>query len=260
MEKTSNEEISSFLKLYNDHGSLRKVSKLSGRSVNTVRKYLKDKVNIKTQEIIKKADLTNEILVGTYVGLWLGDGTQYYDDSYTVKICSNKNQKRLNNFIQEVILKIFNKKSCLIEEKNTNRAYIKLRSKFIYYFVYEYTKNYHEKTLNVELKHPIDNYSNEFLRGILLGLSLSDGHLKINYKFNVISEGLSKNAEEILLKFGFSPKKYIHRRKKYGWNDLHMINLNREDSKKLLKLLDFTLKSINPELNFLNLKNGPAGI
>lgn len=260
MIKIPNEEINLFLKLYEKHGSMRKVSKYSNRSINTVKKYLEGKVKLRSQNIVKKANLTNEILIGTYVGLWMGDGTQYYDNSYTVKFCSNKQQKELNYFIQDVILKIFDKKSCLIEEKNTNRAYIKLRSKFIYYFIYDYTKNYHEKTLNIELKYMLDNYSNEFLMGVLLGLSLSDGHLKKNFKFNVISVGLSDNANEILKRFDFSPKRYVHKRMKYGWNDLYMITLNRGESKELLKLLDFTLKSINPKLNFLNLKNGPAEI
>ena len=96
---------------------------------------------------------------------------------YTVKICSNKRQKKLNKFIQEVISGLFGKNTCLINEKNTNRAYIKFSSKFIYYFIFDYVKIVGNKTRTVRLKNDIETYSTEFLKGVLLGLSLSDGHL-----------------------------------------------------------------------------------
>src|SRR3989344_7976668 len=134
MRKVRIEEINHFLMLYQRYFSLRKVSEHTGRSVNTIKKYLNGHIQLNLKNIVTEANLSSELLIGTYVGLWMGDGIQYYDNSYTVKICSNKQQLKLNKFIQGVVKDIFGKDSCLIEEKNTNRAYIKFHSKFIYNF------------------------------------------------------------------------------------------------------------------------------
>ena len=169
MKNVTSEEINEFLKLYQDSGSLREVSRLTGRSVNTIKKYLIGKIPIKLCPRVSKVNSTDNLLVGVYVGLWMGDGTQYYDNSYVVKFCSNKQQNDLNKFIQDIVFRLFNKQSWLIEDKNTNRAYIKLKSKFIYDFIYSYSSFGTNKTLSVGLKNNINQYSDKFLEGVTDG-------------------------------------------------------------------------------------------
>ena len=71
---------------------------------------------------------------------------------------------------------------------------------------------------------------------------------------------MAGNVRDILILFGFSPKMYIHRREKYGWKDLHMISLNRGESKKVEALLDRVLNSLGCNRSFYELKYEPAGI
>lgn len=260
MKRVNQQEINKFLKLYNKYSSLRKVGNLSGRSVNTVKRHLKGKVNFNVKNIVTKLNSADNLLVGTYVGLWMGDGTQFYEKRYTVKFCCNKKQTRLNEFIQLVVLKLFNKQSNLILENDTNRAYIKFYSKFIYHFIDDYVTIKEGKTFSVRLKKDTEEYPPEFLKGALLGLSLSDGYLKDRFQFNVVSNDLSDNLSDILRKFNFNPHKYTHNREKWGWKDLHMISLNRRESQLLLRLLNRTVKKIDSSSNFLKLKYGPAVI
>jgi hypothetical protein len=59
---------------------------------------------------------------------------------------------------------------------------------------------------------------------------------------------------EILKKFGFNPMKYIYRREKYGWKDLHMVRLRTEESKRLELFLDEYLKRLDCRHSFKELK------
>jgi hypothetical protein len=184
----------------------------------------------------------------------MGDGTQYYDKGYTIKICSDKRNELMNKFIQEIISRLFGKKSALIKVSSTNQAYIKFKSQFIFDIVYEYVKHDRNKTHSVNLKADFNSYSDEFLEGCLLGLALSDGSLKYKFYFNVTSVSLSGNMIEILKKFGFNPMKYIYRREKYGWKDLHMVRLRTEESKRLELFLDEYLKRLDCRHSFKELK------
>ena len=254
MKNVEQEEINNFLILYRRYGSLREISRQTGRSVNTIKKYLLPLVKLNLKNIVNSANLSDDILLGTYVGIWMGDGTQYRDRSYTVKICSHKLQPLYNSFIQALIYRLFGKDTCLIEEKDTNRAYIKFRSKFIYYFILDYVYFGKNKTKTVRLKRDLDFYSKKFLKGVLLGLSLSDGHLGKKYHFNVISKELSRNASSILHKLGYNPRKYVHDRSKYGWNDLHMVSLLTGESKLMVNELNEILKQLGVSTTFLDLK------
>ena len=85
------EEIGKLSEAYKKYGTLREVSRKLARSPNTVKKYVSLKMKIKTQNIVRKVYCENDLLIGTYVGICWGDGTQYFDHSCTIKICSNKN-------------------------------------------------------------------------------------------------------------------------------------------------------------------------
>jgi len=261
IKRVTEEEIEGFLSLYKESKSLRAVSRHTGRSVNTIKAHLLPLTEVKELQVVKEADLSDAVLLGTYVGLWMGDGTQYYDNSYTIKICSNKQKVELNEFIQNIYIGLFNKKTWLLPERETNRTYIKLKSKFIYNFIYDYVSVGEDKTLSVKLKNPIHTYSEEFLDGWILGSALSDGYLKKRFMFNVTSEGFSNNVFDLLRQRGMIPRVTIQDRSKLGWNDLHMLYLTVEESKILLKKFDEILVKLGCNYSFKELKGyGPAGI
>ena len=261
MEALSNKEIKELCKSYQHIGTLRGVSRKFGRSQNTIKKYVSRFMEVKRQNLVKGLASSDSRLIGTYVGLWMGDGTQYYDRGFTIKICSDKRRKNLNNFIQDLIIRLFRKKSYIVEEKTTNRAYIKFASKYIFDFIYEYViLNVGKKTYSIKLKKNVNHHKIDFLEGCLLGLSLTDGYLKKFIRFNVISSRLAKNMYDILARFGFNPHHYIHDRREYGWKNLHMISLKKEESERLTRFLDEIIKKLGYDHSFNKLKYGPVEI
>lgn len=262
MEKLREEEIQQICDLYKTHKSLRKVSKISSRSLGIVHKYISSHSLIQKQNIVQKICTNDERLIGVYVGLWLGDGTQYKDrNQYTIKICSNKEDVNLNKFIQELLLKIFNKNSALIEELDTKRAYIKFSSKFIFDFIRGYILcDSGKKTYTVKLKKRANCYSGEFREGCLLGLALSDGYLKERFIFSIASSRLAKNMYDILKGFRFNPHCTIQKREKYKWNNLYSVYLNKRETNKLRLFLNKIINDLGFRYSFQELKYGPGRI
>ena len=262
MKKLSDEEIQQICNLYKTFGNLREVVKRSLKSTGTVHKYLSLNSLIKSLNIIKSLITDDERLIGVYIGLWLGDGTQYKDRGRnTIKICSNKGDVKLNKFIRTVILKIFNKKTSLFEEKNTKRAYIKLHSKFIFNFIYKYTVfDEKKKTYTVKLRKRANTYTRNFREGCLLGLALSDGYLKERFVFSVSSGGLARNMYDILMGFGYSPRCCLDRRDKYHNKIIYAIYLSPDDSLRLKAHFDQIIRNIGYKYSFQELKYGPAQI
>lgn len=251
----SSEKICKIRSAYASYGSLRAVGREVGCSQNTVRKYVADSMLIREKSVVNSLASNNEILIGLYVGLWMGDGTQYYDHGYTVKICCNKDNRLLNEFIKESLRKLFGKSGRLTADKTTRRAVIRLSSQFIFEFPYSYVSRGEHKTYTICLKWPVPSYSDGFLKGCLLGLMLSDGHLKKRAHFNVTSRRLANNMCELLLHFGFHPSMYVHRREKYGWRDLYMVSLSIRQSRQLEQELDLILHSVDCAYTFTELKN-----
>ncbi len=249
-------EIETLSRLYKEHKSLRSVAKITGRSPNTVDKYIQKDSQINRKNIVESYT-PDQCLIGVYVGLWLGDGTQYLDKGYRIKICSNKEDKQLNFFIQDVILRLFKKRTNLIEEKNTKQAWIKFNSKFIFNFINNYVDYGHNKTLTACLKKETTK-NNDFLEGCLLGLTLSDGYLKRNFRFNVISYELANDVTHILKNFGMNPKLSSIHREKYDWHTLHGVWLSAKESRKAEEILNKIIKKLGYNLSFKEIKYGPA--
>ncbi|MBU0667331.1 MAG: LAGLIDADG family homing endonuclease [Nanoarchaeota archaeon] len=139
---------------------------------------------------------------------------------------------------------------------------IRFNSKFIYYFVYHYLSFDKNKTHSISLKKNVDDYSEQFLKGFILGLMITDGYLKKRFYFNTTSERLANNVLLILKKFNFEGHKYTHNRTKFGWKNLHMISLKKINSQNALKFLNKILKEAEYEEEFFFLKgyNGPVEI
>lgn len=218
-------------------------------------------VNIikRKQNLVYSLKSINETLIGTYIGIWSGDGTQFYDKGYTIKICCHSENKKLIQFYRFILNELFGKSVINFENDKGYRSVLRFYSKFIYNFVLEYIKYEGTKTYSICLKKEIEEYSDEFLEGFILGLTLTDGYLKKKYYFNVTSEMLAKNVQVILKKWNFNPSLYIHDRGKYNWKNLHMVRLNSKDTYKLKLKLDLILKRLNYKEPILNLKYGGNG-
>lgn len=246
------DRIENIRKAYINLKSMHKVSRVLSVSKSTAYKYAGNLAP--HQNIITSLCSDDQRLLGTYIGLWLGDGTQYYDDNFTIKICTNKNNILLNQLIQDILLNLFGKSSSLAKSSNHSSAYIKFHSKFIYDFIYEYVEYEGRKAHSVRLKKNLDKYGNKFLEGCFLGLMLSDGYLKHTLSFNVTSVRLANNMKDILLKFGFDPYISITRREKFGWKDLHCVRLRVQDSKLAELFLDGVLHNLGFKYSFKELK------
>ena len=261
MKKLSENTIKTIICEYQKGDSLRYITKKHDIGLGSVHKYITEAGIIRKHNIIEKILTKDEQIIGLYIGLWMGDGTQYPDKGYRIKICGNKRDLLLNKFIQDNIYTLFGKKTRLYTVSSTNQAYIIYKSKFIYNYIYNYiSQENKQKTYTVRLKRNVNLYSKKFLEGCLLGLILSDGYLKNKFCFNVISKRLSKNMTDILTLLGYHPKIYTHRRKIYGWKDLQMVTLNVEESHKLNLFLDKVLKELKCAYSFQELKYEPAEI
>ena len=213
------------------------------------------------QNLVKSLKSKDHRLIGTYIGIWAGDGTQYYDNGYRIKICCHSKDQRMIGFFRWIMMELFGKTVTDVVHEERNRSLIRFNSKFIYDFV-----NYHllfdeKKTHTVRLKDEIKDYSEEYLEGFLLGLTLTDGYLKDKYCFNVTSKELASNCFQILKGWNLNPKMYIHNREKYGWKDLHMVRLDKKNSRILKQKMDYILKTLGYNMQFEELKyqkSGPA--
>jgi len=232
--------------IHNKKGlTLREIAEIESVSPNTVKKYLVlNGEKIRTLNLVYNLKKRDDRLIGLYVGIWCGDGTQYKDrHCFTIKLCCHSKDKELIGFYQNLLLNLFGKTSKTISEKR-NRSMVRFYSKFIFNFIDQYVTYEENKTHSVRLKNSISSYSDEFLDGFLLGLMLSDGYLKDKFRFNVTSPGLSLNMMNLLNKYQYSPKIYTHNRKKLGWKNLQMISLNKKESQKMLFRLNQILKEV----------------
>jgi len=236
------EMVEKFCRMYSQGNSLRAIAEKEKVSPNTVKKYLLiNRIPVKQKNIIYCEKQKDDLLNGAYCGIWAGDGTQYKDGGYRIKICCDSRNLELMEFFQKLLLEKFGKKSSIVQEKG-NRAFVRFNSKYIFNFVNKFLIFGEYKTKTVCLKNKVEEYSDRFIIGFILGLTLTDGCLKSKFQFTTISTQLAKNAFDILEKFQFNPRRYIQNRAKYGWNDLHNVYLNRAESVKFQAKLDTVLK------------------
>jgi len=254
MKSLSQEKIAQIGEIYSECNSLRETCRRLNISIGSAHKYTTQLNIVNTQNIVNELKSCDQRLIGLYIGLWMGDGTQYYDEGYTVKICSNKKNVLLNKFIQESIFRLFGKNTRLEYEKSRNNAYIRFESKFIFNFVYKYISRGESKTHTVRLREDIEAYSVDFLEGCLLGLILTDGYLKRILSFSITSSGLADNLDNILKKFVFHPYRYIDRREQYTLGQIYIVKLSPFESRTLRLLLDNVLKKLDCKNTFQELK------
>lgn len=246
--------IGRILSLHNQGMSLRAIARKENLSPNTAKKYLLlNGKEVKCKNVVYRVRNSSKLLIGLYTGIWAGDGTQFIDGGFRIKICCDSRNNELIAFIQNLLLKLFGKKSSVVREER-NRALIRFNSKFIYHFVHNFIKHGRNKTHTVHLKSPLKEYSDSFLEGFLLGLMLSDGYLKEKFYFNNTSKKLANNVRSIFRKFGLRPKIFVNNRERYGWKNLYSVYLTKSESAKALNFLNRILSKIGYKEDFLILK------
>ncbi|MFT4250239.1 MAG: hypothetical protein ACMXYD_02675 [Candidatus Woesearchaeota archaeon] len=242
---------------YEDYPSLKRVSRELGYSPNTVKKYVQEDFVVTKQNLVKKLRSRDERLIGLYVGMWMGDGTQFRSEGgYIVKVCLDSRNSELIAFTQWMFSELFGCVSWALTEKGNNRGYVKVHSKFIYEFIRKYCFFDDNKTASVRLKNSVQEYSREFLEGCLLGLTLTDGYLRRTFRFNVTSVALANNMKDILLYFGWSAKTYIQKRDNPRWASLIHTTLLVKDSREVTCVLDECLEQLGYGKKFKVLKYG----
>ncbi|MFP4524388.1 MAG: LAGLIDADG family homing endonuclease [Candidatus Woesearchaeota archaeon] len=244
-----------FRKLYGEGLSMRAIARREEVAVATIKKYLLlSGVEVRERNIVRHLVCDDERLIGTYCGLWAGDGSQYYDKGYRVKFCLHSGNKELIKFVQLVLRKLFGKESRFTHDHGKYSGFVIFSSRFIFEFVKEYLTYKRYKTKTVRLKRDVNRYSFAFLEGFFLGLMLSDGHLRHKVQYNSISAGLIANVIEVLWLFGITGPLSISDRSKYGWNDLFCLSLGKKQTLEAEMLLDETLRKIGYGKPFRELK------
>ncbi len=252
------EVLQSIISDYSTGHSLRKLRDKYRYSIGNLHYHLDKAGLLRKNNIVKCLRVYDTLAIGIFIGLWAGDGSKFRDGpSYTVKIHMNKKDVVLLEFIRDWILRLFAKKFRYVAEKETNRGLIVFSSKFIYNFLDDYLAYEDNKTLTVCLKDKLSFYSIDFLRGFVLGLTLSDGYIKERFVFTSISKRLAKNAFSILKIFGFEPCVYFHGPGRYGKHNQFRIVLNKEQTRLFKIFLQNAINSYGFDATLDQLKSYP---
>ena len=212
------------------------------------------RINVSTQNRVDHLRNNHDLLIGLYCGLWAGDGSQFYDKGYCVKICLHDKNKKLIEFVQKLLFDLFGKTSRYVLDHGKNSGIIIFKSKFIFQFVNKYLRYEQYKTYTVQFRDNISKYSTLFLEGFFLGAMLSDGYLQKRLVYQTISIGLAKNIRDLLRLFGYHPNISTARREKYGWNDLHAVYISQKETFLAEQQLSAILQKVNYNGTFITLK------
>jgi len=223
--------------------SIPKISKRLGVGKSTIY-YHYNKLKGRKYPLIK---IPNEDkVIGEFLGVFAGDGSFYYDKKighYTIKIHLHAiDDKKYSIYLKRLIKTHFNKKvrSYLVKEKGLVLVFY---SKSIYEFIQEYLYIRGYKTLNVHIKKPINDLSNDFLIFFIKGLIDTDGHMNKygQIVISLISKDMISQTSQILEKFGIQNKIYL-RKKHPKWHQQYELKILKKNAQKYLKIIGFSNK------------------
>ena len=235
--------------------SLRNLARKYNYNWNSIYYHLNKIGIIRRIKSIKHIKNDDKLLIGAFLGFWAGDGSKFMDGwKYTIKLHFNKNNTKLFSFINILTLNLFDKKVRLITEKGTNKGVIRIYSKFVYKFIDDYLSYERNKTLTIRLKYNMSKYSYNFLRGFLLGLVLSDGYIKKQFKFTSISKKLINNLYFVLKKLKYQPKIHIYPLHSYEKYNCYNLTLNTEQTTKFKEFLNNIIIDCKLSSNIQDLK------
>lgn len=242
---------------YKKGNSLRMLSKRYNKCLSLLYYHLNKRGILRKYKIVKFLKNNNELDIGTFIGFWIGDGSKFLGNrrDYNIKFYLNKNNSELLNFIKKLLIDLFDKwKFDYYYEENTNKAIIRFRSKFIYNFINEYVYYDRNKALTIKLKNEINDYKDNFLKGLLLGLTLSDGSIKYKYIFTSISKELVNNLYLIFKKFGYNPYIYINKAHGYGKYQIYQLVLSPKETIQFESFINTIILNCNFDSNVKCLK------
>lgn len=239
---------------------------ISGKSLNTLCDkysipkstlyYNLSKFNIiRKTNTITKLNCNSELLIGTFIGIWAGDGSKFRDRGrYVTKIQLHRQNLDLIEFIGKIIKDLFGKSASLCLDGG-NRASLRIYNKFIHQFIKNYLSFEDNKCLTISLRNKIEDYSQNFLNGFILGLTLSDGSIKRNvFVYSTISKKLKNNVINLLISKKYSPKLYVHKRTNYGWYDLNQVRLQKYPTTKIIYELNGIISQLGYQEKLEKLK------
>ena len=152
---------------------------------------------------------------------------------------SLKDDKPYAEYLKNLLIKMNLNPHLFIRDSN-NTIDVAVSSIDYINFIKKYLKWNEDKTFSVRLKHTIDNYSIEFLKGFARGLMDTDGFLNPgNAVCACISKKLIDNLSDIFIKFGLSITRSVNIR---GGNrrPLYYVRVRRESFEKYIKLIGFS--------------------
>ena len=214
--------------------SLRKLRSKYGYTIGNLHYHLKKRNVLRQNNIVKSLKLENPLMMGVFIGIWAGDGSKFIDHgAYTIKIHINKNDLEFIAFFRVVMEKLFGKRVTFIAEKETNQGLIRFYSRFIYRLIDNYVAYEENKTLSIRLKEDLARYNGDFLKGFLIGITLSDGYIKEKFILYSISEALINNVKMIVENAALMPYIYMQEPKGYGRYPNHILVINKQQTKHL---------------------------
>lgn len=211
MKRFSNAEKRLIIKLLKKEKSLSFIAKEFNVGKNTIFYYRKKLLGLKIKKVI--INLSNERLVGEFIGIFAGDGYFQKDVrsySYKIKIFFNKNEKNLVDYYYDVIYSIFGK----FPRKYFSNSMItlELSSKQVIEFIKNYLRWDGKKSKTVFLVNPPESYSKNFIIGFIKGLIDSDGYVRKDRPeiyFGTVSQKLFQNFIQSLGILNIAYKTYF---------------------------------------------------
>lgn len=245
MKRLDNNEKKKIITLIKEGKSLNYISNLMGRRKSTLYPYYKKTMGKKLSEVT--IDESDELFIGELVGLFVGDGSLYYDKicgKYGVRFFFNFAEKNYVNNLASLFERKFNKKPNIYRAKNV--LIVRYYSKKLFAFLKEHVgwnmpKNLigNKKSRTVFLRK--ENYSEEFKKGFLKGFIDSDGYFSPKkILFGSTSEKIMKQTESFLsgLDYKYYKLSFYKDKRRNGAGIWHLYVHKRERDK--------FLKEVNP--------------
>lgn len=239
---------------YKSGFSLRKLSNKYLLLTSTIYYQLSKRRIMRKHVCANRANKCDDVLLGVFIGLWIGDGSKFRERSgkCVVKIHIDKRNEQLIDFIKKILNSLFGVNAHL-NLSGKNSASVRIYSKFIYNYIDNYVSyEYKNKTKSIDLIK--EDKSKEFIKGVLLGLTLSDGYIKKRFVYTTISKKLAKTVENILRDFNYSVYKYVRDQSDKGWQDVISLTLTVKDTADLRRILNDALSELGVSIDVQVLK------
>jgi len=186
----------------------------------------------------------NQRALGEFLGAFSGDGSFIHERKrghYTIRFHLHRyDDAQYAQYLRKLIEHYFGKKPST-QYVQPNGLVLKLHSKRIYELISEFLIISPSKSLNVSLKKPIKELSEDFLSYFVRGVIDTDGSVD-NYGrivLGLITKDLIDQISMMLNKFQIEHKVSVRKSK---WKDLHVISIRRMDASKYLEKIGFSNK------------------